>query len=99
MTQAKLNDSGDLFLILDDNYNQDTVVTYQLDNGAEVEFVDDKCVAIVLPSFVAKLNRGPLKDVTLESLDLIDDTAHFNLDIGGQIVNGRINFASLKGNF
>lgn len=98
MKQAKLNDSGDLLLILSDNYDQDTVVTHKLDNVAEVEFVGDECVAIVLPYFVARLNRGPIQDVTLESLDFIDDTAHFNLDIGGRIVNGKVSFASLKDN-
>ena len=96
MKQAKINDTGDLFLILSEDYDKEAIVTYQLDNGAEVEFIDDKCVAIVLPSFVSKLNRGSIETVTLESLDLIEDTAHFNLDIGGQVVNGRINFASLK---
>ena len=96
MKQAKLNDAGDLFFIFKEEYDKDTVVVYQLDNGAEVEFVDDECVAVVLPSFVAKLNRGDIQSVELESFDIIDDVAHFNLDIGGQVVNGRISFASLK---
>ena len=96
MKQAKINDAGDLFLILDDNYDQDIVVSYRLDNGAEVEFINDKCVAIVLPSFVARLNRGNITDVKLEGLDFINDTVHFNIDIGGQVVNGRINLASLN---
>lgn len=96
MKQAKLNDAGDLFFIFKEEYNKDAVVVYQLDNGAEVEFIDDECVAVVLPSFVAKLNRGDIQSVELESFDIIDDVAYFNLDIGGQVVNGRISFASLK---
>lgn len=96
MKQAKLNDAGDLLFIFKEEYNKDSVIVYQLDNGAEVEFVNDECVAIVLPSFVAKLNRGPIESVELESFDIIDDVAYFNLDIGGQVVNGRISFASLK---
>lgn len=96
MKQAKLNDAGDLFFIFKEEYDNNSVVVYQLDNGAEVEFVDDECVAIVLPSFVAKLNRGDIQSVELESFDMIDDVGYFNLDIGGQIVNGRISFASLK---
>lgn len=96
MVQAKLNDIGDLFFIFKEEYDRDLVVVYQLDNGAEVEFINDECVAIVLPSFVAKLNRGDIQSVELESFDIIDDVVHFNLDIGGQVVNGRINFASLQ---
>lgn len=96
MKQAKLNDAGDLFFIFKEEYDNNSVVVYQLDNGAEVEFVDDECVAIVLPSFVAKLNRGDIQSVELESFDMIDDVGYFNLDIGGQTVNGRISFASLK---
>ena len=96
MKQAQLNDAGDLFFIFKEEYDNNSVVVYQLDNGAEVEFVDDECVAIVLPSFVAKLKRGDIQSVELESFDMIDDVGYFNLDIGGQIVNGRISFASLK---
>lgn len=96
MQQAKLNDTGDLFIILDEDYDKDVVVSYKLDNGAEIEFVDDKCVAIVLPAFTAKINRTDIQSVDLESLDFIDDAAHFNLDIGGQVVNGRVSFKSLK---
>lgn len=96
MVQAKLNDIGDLFFIFKEEYDRDLVVVYQLDNGAEVEFINDECVAIVLPSFVAKLNRGDIQSVELESFDIIDDAVHFNLDIGGQVVNGRISFASLQ---
>lgn len=96
MVQAKLNDIGDLFFIFKEEYDRDLVVVYQLDNGAEVEFINDECVAIVLPSFVAKLNRGDIQSVELESFDIIDDVVHFNLDIGGQVVNGRISFASLQ---
>ena len=95
MERAELNDAGDLFLILDECYSQDVVVCYKLDNGAEVEFVDDKCVAIVLPMFTSKINRN-IQQVKLESLDFIDNVAHFNLDIGGQFVNGRVNFSSLN---
>lgn len=96
MVQAKLNDIGDLFFIFKEEYDRDLVVVYQLDNGAEVEFINDECVAIVLPSFVAKLNRGDIQSVELESFDIIDDVVYFNLDIGGQVVNGRISFASLQ---
>ena len=42
MQQAKLNDTGDLFIILDENYDKDVVISYKLDNGAEIDFVDDK---------------------------------------------------------
>ena len=86
MKQAKLNDTGDLFFIFEEGYDKDEVVVYQLDNGAEIEFIDGECVAVVLPSFVAKLNRGNIQSVELESFDIIDDIAHFNLDIGGQVV-------------
>ena len=96
MVQARLNDAGDLLFIFKEGYDEDLVVVYRLDNGAEVEFIDDECVAVVLPSFVARLNRGDINSVELESFDIIDDVAHFNLDIGGQVVNGRISFASLK---
>ena len=96
MKQAKLNDSRDLFFILKEGYDKDAVVVYQLDNGTGIEFIDGECVAVVLLSFVAKLNRGNIQSVELESFDIIDNIAHFNLDIGGQVVNGRISFASLK---
>lgn len=95
MERAELNDAGDLFLILDERYNQDVVTCYRLDNGAEIECIDDKCVAIVLPQFALRINRD-IQQVELESLDFIDDVVHFNLDIGGQFINGRVNIASLN---
>ena len=85
-----------MFFIFEKGYDKDAVVVYQLDNGAEIEFIDGECVAVVLQSFVAKLNSGNIKSVELESFDIIGDIAHFNLDIGGRVVNGRISFASLK---
>jgi hypothetical protein len=72
MKQAKLNDDGDLFFILKEGYDKDAVVVYQLDNDAGIEFIDGECVAVVLPSFVAKLNRGNIQSVELESFDIID---------------------------
>ena len=40
MKQAKLNDTGDLFFIFEEGYDKDAVVVYQLDNGAEIEFIE-----------------------------------------------------------
>lgn len=97
MTQLQLNDSGDLRIIFKES-DDDNVVVHKLSNDSEIEFVNDECIAIVLPSFEQKLNRGHLDRDSLSIQDywLEDEVAFFNINIGMQTVNIKINLSSLK---
>lgn len=97
MTQVALNDSGDLQIQFKDHCNENVIV-YKLSNDSEVEFVDDECVAIVLPNFEQKLNRGHIdrNSLGLQDYWLDGDVAFFNIEIGVQTVNVKLNLSSLK---
>ena len=98
MAQAKLSDSGDLEIRFQDYNEDDNIVVYKLTNDSELEFVNDECVAVVLPSFEQKFNRGPLDQAAIRIQDywIEDDTAFFNIEIGMQTVNIKISLSSLK---
>ena len=101
MTQVQINESGDLEIIFKEYDNTDTPVVCKLSNDSEVEFINDECVAIVLPSFEQKLNRGPLNrdDVSIQDYWFADDIAFFNVNVGLQTVNIKLNLSSLKSKF
>lgn len=94
MTQVEI-DNGDLRFIFN-KYQDETPMIYRLDNGGELEFIDDECVGLVLPNFEQQLNRGIINDIELENSTLSDDDFIFNLIIDGQNITGRINLSSLN---
>ncbi len=84
--------NGDLYVIFKEVDN-DTLITYKLDNGAEIDFFDDDLVQIILPHFEEQLNRGCLSDLSIDlintqlidekiilSIKIIEDTINITLD-------------------
>ena len=68
MTSVKVM-NGNLYIIFDED-EYDTLVSYRLDNGAEIDFsTDDKLVQFVLPNFEAQFNHGPLENVPIEYIE------------------------------
>ena len=54
MSQIKV-ENGDLYISFNEN-NDDVLVSYKLDNGAEFDFYDNKLVQLVLTNFENQLN-------------------------------------------
>ena len=96
MTQVQINETGDLYFIFKEYADDNPVTTYTLDNGGELEFINDECVSLVLPNFERQLNHGKINTVLLNDINLQDDTVFFNITVDGQDINGRINLSSLK---
>lgn len=93
MVQVQI-DNGDLRFIFKE-YGDVTPIIYTLDNGGELEFVDDDFVALVLPRFEQQLNLGYIEDIDLKHMSLVNDDFVFNLTVNGQDINGRVNISSL----
>lgn len=89
--------NGDLHIIFKE-YDEDVVMCYRLDNGSEMEVVDDELVGLILPNFESQLGRGSLsdKDIKLEDLKVEDENILFRLEIDNQTINGRIDCSSLN---
>lgn len=97
MTQSKVM-NGDLHIIFSEKNDDDVVVVEKLDNGAELEFVDDNLVTLILPNFEAQLGRGPLSglEINLKNVHMDNDTILFNIDVEGQSINGKVDCSSIK---
>lgn len=89
MSQIKV-ENGDLYIIFNENQD-DVLVSYKLDNGAEFDFYDNKLVQLVLPNFENQLNRGSLSDVSMELLDVTFNDTKITLPI--KIINDTINIS------
>lgn len=99
MPIAKIDNNGDLDIIFnEEKFKEDVLVTYKLDNGAEVDFYGDEIVALILPNFEAQLGRGSLLglDISLNDIQMQGNDILFNLNIQGQNINGKIDCSSLK---
>lgn len=99
MPIAKIDNNGDLDIIFnEEKFKEDILVTYKLDNGAEVDFYGDEIVALILPNFEAQLGRGSLLglDISLNDIQMQGNDILFNLNIQGQNINGKIDCSSLK---
>lgn len=81
--------NGDLYIILQE-VKDDVLVSYKLDNGAEMDFIDDELVQIILPNFESQLGRGALDSVPIKLLNsqFVDDS---KLILSIQIINDSIN--------
>ena len=82
--------NGDLYIIFNKN-EDDVLISYKLDNGAEFDFYNDELVQLVLPNFENQLNRGSLSDVSIELLDVTIDKTKIILPI--KIINDTINIS------
>lgn len=97
MVQCSINSIGDLRFNLKD-INDDCVSVCKLSNGGEVEFVNDECVAVVLPGFEQQINFNIVNkdDINIHDFHIEDDVLLFTIDIDGQIINGKLGLSSLK---
>lgn len=88
--------NGDLYIIFQEN-KDDALVSYRLDNGAEIDFYNDELVQFVLPNFEAQLNQGILSDVPIEYVDteIVDNRITFIIKILNDIKNISINVSSI----
>lgn len=82
--------NGDLYIIFNKN-EDDVLISYKLDNGAEFDFYNDELVQLVLPNFENQLNRGSLSDISIELLDITIDKTKIMLPI--KIINDTINIS------
>lgn len=97
MKQAKVY-NGNLHIIFNDKIENQSAIVYKLDNGAELEFVDDELVTLILPNFEQQLGIGSLTEIPidLKNIQMDNNFILFTLDIQGQNINGRIDCASIK---
>ena len=89
MSQIKII-NGDLYIIFKEN-DDNILISYKLNNGAEFDFLDDELVQLVLPNFERQLNRGSLSNVHMELLDVQFDGTKLILPL--KIVNDTINIS------
>lgn len=97
MTQANIDSNGDLHITFSEK-TDDVTTTYKLDNGAELDFIDEELVELILPNFEEQLGRGSLLglEITVNNVSLDDMTILFSLDIQGHTINGRVDCSSLE---
>lgn len=97
MTQANIDSNGDLHIIFNEK-SDDIVTTYKLDNGAELDFINEDLIELILPNFEMQLGRGSLLglEITVNDVSLDDMTILFSLDIQGNTINGRVDCSSLE---
>lgn len=97
MKQAKVY-NGNLHIIFNNKIENQSAIVYKLDNGAELEFVDDELVTLILPNFEQQLGIGSLTEIPidLKNIQMDNNFILFTLDIQGQNINGRIDCASIK---
>lgn len=97
MKQAKVY-NGNLHIIFNDKIENQFAIVYKLDNGAELEFVDNELVALILPNFEQQLGIGSLAEIPidLKNIKMDNNLILFTLDIQGQNINGRIDCTSIK---
>lgn len=96
MTQCKLN-NNDLNIIFIESDEVPTV--YRLDNGAEIEFINDNVSMIVLPNLTQQIPFSPINDtdISLNSIKEIDkDLVEIQLIIQDKNMNIKLDISSLN---
>lgn len=88
MSQVKIY-NGDLYIIIKEIDDNVTLISYKLDNGAELDFYNDELVQLVLPNFEAQLNRGSLLGLSIDLVDMQINNEKIILSI--KIINDTIN--------
>lgn len=99
MTQCKI-DNNDIHIIFIESDEIPNII--RLDNGTEIEFINDDISAIVLPNLMQQLPYGmSIDEISLESIQEIENDiilVVLNIKSGGQIsnINVRIDISSLN---
>ena len=95
MTQCKIN-NDDLSIVFFDS--DDVPIVYRLDNGAEIELIDDEISMIVLPNFIQQIPFQPLNEEDIELGDIIEidkDLLQIQLHIQDKNINIKLDISSL----
>lgn len=99
MTQCKIN-NNDVHIIFIESDTIPNII--RLDNGTEIEFIDDDVSAIVLPNLMQQLPHGmSVDEISLDSIQEIETDIVLivlNIKSGEQIsnINVRIDISSLN---
>lgn len=96
MTQCKLN-NNDLNIIFIES--DEVPIVYRLDNGAEIEFINDSVSMIVLPNLTQQIPFSPISDtdISLNSIKEIDeDLVEIQLIIQDKNMNIKLDISSLN---
>lgn len=90
--------NGDLYLIFNESNKKSPIIVEKLDNGAELNFIDDKLSSLMLPNFEQQLGQGSLSglEIKLTDVHMDDFTILFTLNIDGRNINGKIDCSSIK---
>lgn len=102
MSQVKAI-NGDLHIIFSEN-EDDMLMSYKLDNGAEVDFVYDnneeeyKLSQLVLPNFETQFNRGNLENVPMELVktEITDEKLVLSVKIINDTINITLDYTSMQ---
>ena len=70
MTQCTIH-NNDLYIVFIES--DEVPISIRLDNGTEIEFINDEVSAIVLPNFMLQLPNIQFDKIWLEQFQEIDD--------------------------
>lgn len=96
MTQVKINEFGNLHFIFIDDFDHDVIQIHRLQNNAELQFIDNKCIGLELLNFERQLNRGKINNIQLVDSSLQDDNFIFSIIVDGQKVEGTVSLFSIE---
>ena len=97
MTQARIDEFGNLNIIFNEIDDDDVVLVAKVDNGAEIEYIDDTIYKVVLPNFEQQLNRGSLLglEIDITNIYMEDDILLFELKIVNDFINCKVDLSSI----
>ncbi len=101
MSQVKVI-NGDLHIIFQ-KCEDDMLMSYKLNNGAEIDFsynddMEYELSQLVLPRFEAQMNRGDLSEVPMELVDtqLTDEKVILSIKILNDTINITLDYSSMQ---
>lgn len=98
MTQCTIH-NNDLYIVFIES--DEVPISIRLDNGTEIEFINDEVSAIVLPNFMLQLPNIQFDKIWLEQIQEIDDDLiqiELRIQDGERInnINAKLDISSLN---
>ena len=98
MTQCRIH-NNDLYIVFIES--DEVPISIRLDNGTEIEFINDEVSAIVLPNFMLQLPNIQFDKIWLEQIQEIDDDLiqiELRIQDGERInnINAKLDISSLN---
>lgn len=90
--------NDDLFVVFQKEYNENNSQIVRLNNGIELEFINDELSSIMLPNLLQQLGGSDnINEITAENI-VIDDKniMHITLNIDGNFANLQFDCSELK---